>query len=140
MKVTLFRGAGQGRVWQAAVTVATIRQKQAMVKTMSFIRIIPRYKLLLHYDVRPEVYAVYQRYILEEFVPGMQEMKLYMTGAWRTVYGNYPDRQIEFVLEDLNTMRAALRDARWQGLEDRLKSYTTGYERKLVLFRQGFQF
>ena len=111
-----------------------------MVKAMSFIRIIPRYKLLFHYDVRPEVYAVYQRYVLEEFVPGMQEMKLYMTGAWRTAYGRYPARQIEFVLEDLDTMRLALHDARWPTLEDRLKSYTTSYDRKLVLFRQGFQF
>ncbi len=111
-----------------------------MAKTMAFIRIIPRYKLVLSYDVRPEVYAEYQRYVLDEFVPGMQEMKLYMTAAWRTAYGNYPARQVEFVLEDLQTMRAALHNAQWKTLEERLKGYTLNYDRKLILFRQGFQF
>jgi hypothetical protein len=107
---------------------------------MSTIRIIPRYKLLMAYDIRPEVYDVYQRYILDDFIPGMQEMGLYILGAWHTAYGNYPARQIEFVLEDLQTMHRALRNAKWRPMEDRLKSYTVRYERKLVRFRQGFQF
>lgn len=107
---------------------------------MAFIRIIPHYKLVLSYDVRPEVYTDYQRFILDEFVPGLQEMKLYMSAAWRTAYGNYPNRQVEFVLEDLDTMRAALQNAHWKRLEKQLISYTTRYERKLILFRQGFQF
>ncbi len=111
-----------------------------MANAMAFIRIIPHYKLLLSYDVKPEVYVEYQRYILDEFVPAMQEMKLYMSAAWRTAYGNYPARQVEFVLEDLPTLRAAFRDARWKILEDRLKGYTFNYDRKLILFRQGFQF
>jgi hypothetical protein len=107
---------------------------------MATIRIHPRYKLLVVYDVRPEVYAVYQRYVLNEFIPAMQEMGLYMLGAWHTAYGRYPARQIEFVMETLDTMRAALQNERWLTLEEQLKSYTDHYERKLVRFRDGFQF
>ncbi len=107
---------------------------------MASIQIIPRFKLLMTYDIRPEVYDVYQQYILNDLIPGMQDMSLYMLGAWHTAYGRYPSRQIEFVLEDLDIMRQALRSERWQALEDRLKSYTQRYERRLVRFRQGFQF
>lgn len=107
---------------------------------MSTIRIIPRFKLLLSYDIRPESYAVYQRYILDEFIPGLQELELYMLGAWHTAYGAYPVRQIEFVMEEMETMRRALRDDRWQRLEDELKGYTFHYDRKLVPYRHGFQF
>lgn len=107
---------------------------------MASIRIIPRYKLLIAYDIRSESYERYQNYILREFVPGLQELGIYMLGAWHTAYGEYPSRQIEFVLENLAIMRRALADERWLELESTLKDYTYHYERRLVRFRQGFQF
>jgi hypothetical protein len=108
--------------------------------TMASIRIFPHYKLLLVYDVKPEAYSVYQTYILNEFIPGMQDLKMYMLGAWHTAYGSYPSRQLEFVMEDLDTMRSALVDTRWQELEAGLVAFTLRYERKLLRFRDGFQF
>ena len=107
---------------------------------MASIRIIPRYKLLLAYDIRPESLEPYQQYVLSEFIPAMQDMQLYMLGAWHTAYGKYPARQVEFVLEDLETLQQAMADDRWPLLEHTLKSYIYHYHRKLVRFRQGFQF
>ena len=107
---------------------------------MASIRIIPRYKLLLAYDIRPDTAEEYQRYVLSEFIPAMQDMGLYMLGAWHTAYGEYPARQVEFVCEDLDTLQLAMTDDRWLSLEDTLKSYTRHYHRKLVRFRHGFQF
>jgi hypothetical protein len=83
---------------------------------------------------------VYQRYILDEFIPGMQEMELYMLGAWHTAFGAYPMRQIEFVMEELDTAQRAFQDNRYHELEDRLKSYIFHYERKIIRYRHGFQF
>jgi hypothetical protein len=47
---------------------------------------------------------------------------------------------VEFVLEDLAVLRQALQSERWRALETTLKGYTLHYERKVVRFRQGFQF
>jgi hypothetical protein len=102
--------------------------------------IIPNYKLLLTYDIRPESLDKYYYYVLREFVPELENMGLYMFRVWHVAYGDYPVRQMEFVTEDLETAQEVFQSERWCVLEDRLKSYTMRYGRKLVKFRVGFQF
>lgn len=103
-------------------------------------RIIPRYRLILQYDIRPEMYDPYYEYVIKEFVPGLQSMGLYMVAVWQTTYGSYPARQVEFVTESLETVRDILNSDRWQALEDRLLAYTQRYQRKTVRYRNAFQF
>jgi hypothetical protein len=107
---------------------------------MASIRIYPRYKLLMMYDIRPELYDPYFQYIMSDFVPALQNMGLYMTSVWHTAYGEYPVRLIEFVSEDLETMIEIFQSDRWEEMETHLKTYIVNYERKVVRFRQGFQF
>lgn len=107
---------------------------------MASIQIVPRYKLLLTYDIRPDAGDAYFQYVLGEFVPTLQNMGLYMLYAWHTAYGDYPVRQIEFVSENLQTVQEIFSSERWSSMETRLQEYTTGYERKLVRYRSGFQF
>lgn len=104
------------------------------------IRIIPRYKMLLSYNIRPECHDTYYEYVLKEFVPALQEMGLYMIGAWTVSYGPYPERHVEFVSESLEDVHMAFQSSRFQELEDRLMEYTYEYDRKVVKFRSGFQF
>lgn len=104
------------------------------------IPIIPRYKLMMKYDIRPEQYEPYYRYILGEFIPGAQNLGLYSFMAWHVAYGEYPMRQIEFVTDSVQTMHLAFHSQDWQRLEDRLKNYITNYERKVVRFQDRFQF
>jgi hypothetical protein len=107
---------------------------------MSPTQIHPRYKLVMTYDVRPELYDPYFQYIMNEFIPALQNMGLYMTTAWHTAYGEYPLRQVEFVSETLQTMREIFDSERWEEMEEKLKGYTEHYERKVVRYRNGFQF
>lgn len=104
------------------------------------IRIVPRYRLLMRYDIRPELYDAYYQYLVKEFVPALQSMELYMSGVWHTAYGPYPARQLEFVADNLDTLREVFHSERWEELENRLKSFTLRYERKLVRYRNRFQF
>jgi hypothetical protein len=104
------------------------------------IRIIPRFRLILHYDVRLDMYEQYYEYVLKEFVPTLQSMELYMVAVWQTVYGDYPARQVDFVAEHLETIRDVLNSDRWQTLETRLKIYTLRYSCRIVRYRNGFQF
>jgi hypothetical protein len=103
-------------------------------------RIIPRYKMLLSYDVRPENLDSYYQFVMGEFVPAVQDMGLYMLEAWHTAYGPYPIRLIGFVAEELDTVNDALDSDEFQGLEDKLMNFITNYTRRIVPFREGFQF
>ncbi|NJL92970.1 MAG: hypothetical protein HC915_04235 [Anaerolineae bacterium] len=102
--------------------------------------IIPRFKLIMKYDVVSAKQAEYSHFLLGELVPGLQSLELYVTGVYQTVYGDYPVRQAEFVTESLEIMQNALHSERYEELERRLLDYTTNYSRKVVKYRSGFQF
>jgi len=103
------------------------------------IRIIPRYKLLLRYNINPETHDAYYAFITQEFVPSLQALGLYMFRVYHTAYGEHPIRQLEFLAEDLDAVRMALKSSTWQRLEEKLKTFVSDYSRKLINFRDGFQ-
>jgi hypothetical protein len=102
--------------------------------------VTPRYKLILTYDIHSDLQAEYMRFVLDQFVPSLQNLGLYVVGVYHTVYGNYPERQAEYACESLDTLRQTLNGERFQALEKKLQRYVTNYERKVVAFRRGFQF
>jgi hypothetical protein len=102
--------------------------------------IVPRYKVLITYDIRPEKQDSYYRYVLGEFVPALRIMGVHMISAWHIAYGEYPERQLVFVTESREILQTALDSPRFQSLEDRLKAYTTDYHRKVVNYLDRFQF
>lgn len=104
------------------------------------IRINPKYRLLMCYDIRMESYDDYYQYVINEFVPALQSMGLIMAGVWHTAYGDYPVRQVDFLVENLDTVYEIFASDRWEALEVRLKSYTSRYQRKLVRYQDRFQF
>lgn len=100
----------------------------------------PNYKLIISYDILPEKQEGYYRYVLGEFVPALRTMGLHMTSAWHVAYGEYPARMLEFVIESRDVWDKAMTSTRWSKLEERLQAYTTHYERKLVPYKDRFQF
>ncbi len=102
--------------------------------------IIPRYKLLMRYDINQDMQEAYYQFVVGEFVPTLQSLGLYMLQVYHTAYGHYPVRQTEFVAEDLETIRAALNSDTWERLQTKLNSYTNNYSHKIVRFRDSFQF
>ena len=103
------------------------------------IRIVPAYTLLLKYDIRPGMHEAYYRYVSGEFVPSVQQMGLYMQDAWQVPYGDYPERQVEFVAEELSTVQRMFDNPLWEKLETRLKEYTENYSRRLILYNGPFR-
>lgn len=101
--------------------------------------IVPKYNLVFTYDLMPSVEEAYYKFALGEFVPGMQGLGLYLARAWHTAYGNYPQRQSEFVAEDLETIQQALDSDAFRQLEDQLLTFVANYDRKIVPFAEGFQ-
>jgi hypothetical protein len=102
--------------------------------------IVPRYKMIVSYDVIPSTQDSYYQFVLGEMVPAMQEMGVYMTEAWHTAYGEYPIRMVTFVAEEVDIIYDMLESERWGDLETRLLSFIRNYTRKVVPYKQGFQF
>ena len=85
------------------------------------IRIIPRYRILVSYDILPESQEAYYRFVTTEFVPALRLMDIYIIDVHHIIWGDYPIRQTEFVAESLDVIRKAVNSSRFQELEAKLK-------------------
>ena len=98
-----------------------------------------RVKMLISYDVVPELQQAYYEFVLGEMIPTAQSMGLVLNEAWHTAYGHYPIRLNGFVAKDRATLDRILASAEWRQLEDKLKRFVTDFARKIVPYREGFQ-
>ncbi|MEK7324538.1 MAG: hypothetical protein AAB217_04700 [Chloroflexota bacterium] len=97
-------------------------------------------KVLLSYDIIPETQESYYQFMLGELVPTVQKMGLGMAEAWHTAVGDYPLRLVAFVGETRESVDSVLESEQWEDLESRLQQYVTNYTRRIVPFRNRFQF
>ncbi len=100
----------------------------------------PRVKMLIAYDVVPELQQAYYEFVLGEMIPTAQSLGLVLSEAWHTAYGDYPIRLNGFVARSKEELDRILVGSEWQQLENKLKRFVTGYQRKIVPYREGFQF
>lgn len=99
----------------------------------------PGLKLLLSYDVRPESANEYRQFVLQQYIPEMQNMGLQISEAWHTAYGDAPNRLIGFVCRDRSTLDDLLESDTWELLNDQLTTFVTGFSYKVVPYRGIFQ-
>lgn len=107
---------------------------------MQPIKIYPQYALILTYDVKPGVHERYFRWIMNDFLPAMQDRRLYMQHAWHVVGDpEQPERRLEFITEELDTIQRLVDDPEWQVLEDRLMDFATNYTFRVVKYNGSFK-
>jgi hypothetical protein len=75
-----------------------------------------RVKMLMSYDVVPELQQAYYEFVLGEMVPAAQSMGLVLSEAWHTAYGDYPIRLNGFVARDKAALDRILGSSEWQQL------------------------
>ncbi len=102
-------------------------------------RLYPRYKIILSYNINQETHDEYFQFVTQEMVPAMQGMGIHMFRVYHTAYGDYPQRQVEFLTEDLSTIQKAFNSLTWRRLETKMKGYVYDYSRRVLRFRDGFQ-
>ncbi|MGB8646798.1 MAG: hypothetical protein WCF84_16275 [Anaerolineae bacterium] len=97
-------------------------------------------KLLLAYDIRPEVAESYYSFVTGEFVPQVNAMGLELAEVWDTVYGPYPRRLIVFLAADKETANEAMGSDRFKRMERKLQRYVQNYTCRIVKYKPHFQF
>lgn len=99
----------------------------------------PGLKLLLSYDVRPESANEYRQFVLQRYIPEMQNMGFQISEAWHTAYGDAPNRLIGFVCRDRITLDDLLESDSWDALNEQLAPFVTDFSYKVVPYRGIFQ-
>jgi hypothetical protein len=106
---------------------------------VEYLHMSEQVKLLLAFNIKTGQETAYRRFVLEEFLPQAQELGLLPTDVWHTAWGDYPTRLIGLVAEDLQTLRNARENQRWQALFSKLEGFTGNLTSRVVPFRGGFQ-
>ena len=96
-------------------------------------------KLLLSYEVQPEKIQEYRQFVLQQYIPSMQNMGFQISEAWHTAYGDAPNRLIGFVCRDRSTLDDLLISEQWEALNGQLETYVTEFSYKVVPYRNIFQ-
>ena len=63
-----------------------------------------------------------------------------MADVWHTLYGDYPIRLLVFVGNDRHAVESILRGDDWRRLEEKLLTFVTAYQRRIVPYHDRFQY
>ncbi len=97
-------------------------------------------KLIMVWDIRPGFEQEYFEFIVQEFIPALQQLGLEPEEAWFTVYGDYPQILATARGPSLEEVSKILNSPQWRELEQQLKRYITNYRYRLVPYKPSFQF
>lgn len=97
------------------------------------------YKLLMTCDIRPGRESEYFEFAVQEFVPKLTRLGIQPTEAWYTVYGNAPQLLTGGVAADRATLEKVVESEEWKALLEKLLTYVTNFNYKLVPHTGHFQ-
>jgi hypothetical protein len=97
------------------------------------------YKLLMTCDIRPGRESDYFEFAVQEFVPKLTRLGIQPTEAWYTVYGSAPQLLTGGVAADRATLEKVIESDEWKTLLEKLLTYVTNFNYKLVPHTGHFQ-
>lgn len=96
-------------------------------------------KLLMTWNIRQGKEGEYFEFMVQEFMPGLTRLGVKPTDAWYTSYGAPPQILTGGVAEDLDALRTAMATEEWGGLKEKLLTFVTDYQQKIIRASGGFQ-
>lgn len=96
-------------------------------------------KLLMSWDIRSGHEGEYFEFIVQEFGPGLFKLGVKPTDAWYTTFGDDPQILTGAVADTLETMNQVLGSNEWRQLKQKLLTFVTNYEQKVIRANGRFQ-
>ena len=75
----------------------------------------------------------YEKFIIKDFIPGLNRLGLQIVAGWSVVIGAYSEIMLEGVSNDLDQLEQALKQSKYKKLYDNLLSYVKGYKTKILV-------
>ena len=96
-------------------------------------------KLLMSWDIKPNLEQEYFEFVVREFVPGITKLGIEPTDAWYTLYGECSQILTAGITETAERLFSILDSDEWNELQDKLLEYVDNLEQKVVPATNGFQ-
>lgn len=91
------------------------------------------------WNIIPGQEGDYFDFIIREFEPAMPELGLQTTDVWFTAYGDWPQIVTGVVAPSLEDLYASLASAGWHKVKDRLLTFVTDYQQKIIAANGEYQ-
>jgi hypothetical protein len=86
-----------------------------------------------YWTVIPNRTKDYEKFIIKDFIPGLNRLGIQIVAGWSVVIGAYSEIMLEGVSNDLDQLEQALKQSKYKKLYDNLLSYVKGYKTKLLV-------
>ena len=86
-----------------------------------------------YYTVIPDRAKDYGKFIIKDFIPGLNRMGIQIVAGWSVIIGAYSEIMLEGVSNDLDLLEQALKQSKYRELKDNLHGYVKGYKTKILV-------
>jgi roadblock/LC7 domain-containing protein len=86
-----------------------------------------------YWTIKSEKREAYEKYIIKEFIPGMNSLGIHIVAGWMVLVGGYSEIFIEGMSSDLELIEKALRDPKFSNLKSNLLNYVRSYKTKILI-------
>jgi len=90
-------------------------------------------KLNHYWSIRPVRKKDYDKFIIDDFIPGVNRLGIHTVAGWSVMVGAYSEIIIEMVANDLDHLENALRNPGYQQLKASLLNYIRNYKTKVLI-------
>jgi len=90
-------------------------------------------KLNLYWTVIPDKTEEYNKFILKNFIPGVNQLGLHTVAVWSVMVGAYSEIMHESVTSDLELLEKALQNKKYKELKSDLLLYVRKFKSKVLV-------
>lgn len=90
-------------------------------------------KLDHYWTINPLKHEEYSKFMIKQFIPGVNRLKLHTVAAWSVMVGGYTEIILETVSSDLDLLEKALVSRDYRNLKYDLLNYITNYKTKVLV-------
>jgi len=86
-----------------------------------------------YWTVNPRKRDNYEKFIINQFIPGVNRLNMHTVAAWSVMVGAYSDFILETVSKDLDLLEEALLSEKYLSLMAKLQHNVTNYKTKVLV-------
>ena len=86
-----------------------------------------------YWTVNPRKRDDYEKFIIKQFIPGVNRLNMHTVAAWSVMVGAYSDFILETVSNDLDILEKALQHDKYRQLRSNLQNYIVNYKTKVLV-------
>jgi hypothetical protein len=90
-------------------------------------------KLIEYWNLQPQVEEKYAKFLIKEWIPGMNKLGLTVLAVWNVLVGAGPQFIAECIADDLEQVERALRDERHSNLNEGLFQWVEAYKSRVTV-------